>query len=218
MESATLTLGLTAVGILAALTGLLALATRLRLPRITAAAAIIAGAALAVLPWLPRGPAPPTDQPITVAPVTLSPDGRRTQVAAPPGPLPPLPGREALPIPIEATEAEPNDTLAGANRARPGITIDGTLGAEDRDWFAIDVSPHRRARIVASLVTTDASVTMTLFDDSGQPLGSARTIDEISVRTATLERAATRPRFYILLLPASGAPARYQLIVTTRRW
>ncbi len=119
---------------------------------------------------------------------------------------------------IEAAEAEPNDTLPGANRARMGVAIDGTLGVGDRDWFSVDIPAERRGQLVATLVTTDASVTMTLFDDSGQPLGIARTINEVSVRTATLERALARPRYFILLMPDSEAPARYQLLLATRRW
>lgn len=129
-----------------------------------------------------------------------------------------MPGREATPITIEATEVEPNDTLPGANRTRPGIAIDGTLMPGDRDWFAVDVAPGRHIQLVASLVTNDASVTMTLLDDSGQPLGIARTIDEVSVRTATLERAATRPRYFVLLMPAAAGLVRYQITLAARRW
>ena len=119
---------------------------------------------------------------------------------------------------MEASEAEPNDTLAGANRAAMGISVDGILDPGDRDWFAVDIPEGTRGRLVANLVTEAASVTMTLFDDAGQTLGIARTIDEVRVRTATLERDLDRPRYHVLLLPESAAPARYQLTLAARRW
>jgi hypothetical protein len=156
---------------------------------------------------------------LSEAPLVLSPDRRRTEAAPapPPGPPPPVPGREAVSIRIEASEAEPNDTLAGANRVAPGIAIDGALSPDDRDWFAIDVTEATRGRLVANLVTEDASVTMTLFDDAGRRLGIAQTIDEVRVRAATLERNLDGPRFYLLLSPGSEVPARYQLTLAARR-
>lgn len=209
-----------AVGALAVFAGAAALAGWLD-PRGAALASIGAGLAVVGVGALaPRAP-PAADEPvaITAAPLVVAADGRRTIVGTVPAPAPPpLPGREVTPIPIEAAEAEPNDTLPSANRARPGVAVDGTLTPGDRDWFSVDVGPDRRGRLVASLVTSDASVAMTLFDDAGQPLGIARTIDEVSVRTATLERALDRPRYFILLTPESEAPARYQLILAARRW
>ena len=38
------------------------------------------------------------------------------------------------------------------------------------------------------------------------------------MRTATLERGLDRPRFHVLLMPASEVPARYQLTLAARRW
>lgn len=219
MDGTVPALVLSLTGAVVLLAGIGSLAARID-PRIAAIASIVAGLALAGFGWLPRA-APPPEEPVTIAsaPITVTADGRRTALGTPvPTPPPPLPGREATPLSVEAAEAEPNDTLPGANRARTGVAIDGTLAAGDRDWFSVDIPATRRGRLVATLVTTDASVTMTLFDDSGQPLGIARTIDEVSVRTATLERALARPRYFILLMPESEAPARYQLLLATRRW
>ena len=61
-------------------------------------------------------------------------------------------------------------------------------------------------------------MTMTLVDDAGQVLGIARTIDEVRVRAATLERDLDRPRYHVLLMPGSDVPARYQLTLAARRW
>jgi len=184
---------------------------------VAAVAAVAGGLALAAAPWLPAAP-PPAEPVVAVseAPLVLSPEGARTVAAA--GPPPRLPGRQATRIEVEASEAEPNDTLAGANRAAMGISVDGILDPGDRDWFAVDIPEGTRGRLVANLVTEAASVTMTLFDDAGQTLGIARTIDEVRVRTATLERDLDRPRYHVLLLPESAAPARYQLTLAARRW
>ena len=54
-------------------------------------------------------------------------------------------------------------------------------------------------------------------DEAGQSLGIARTLDEVRVRTATLERNLGDPRYYLLLTPNSDAPASYQLTVAARR-
>ncbi len=153
---------------------------------------------------------------IASAPITVTADGRRTALGTPvPTPPPPLPGREATPLSVEAAEAEPNDTLPGANRARTGVAIDGTLAAGDRDWFSVDIPATRRGRLVATLVTTDASVTMTLFDDSGQPLGIARTIDEVSVQTASAGARSGAPP---LLHPAdAGSGLRRATSCCSRR-
>jgi hypothetical protein len=184
-------------------------------------AALAAGVALAVMAWLPP-PVTPIESAAGVAldPVLLSGDQARTELAPPPpaGRAPPLPGREVTPIRVEATEAEPNDTLPSGNLAMPGVAIAGSLGAGDRDWFAVDIAKGTRGRLVATVVTEEASVTMTLFDDAGQALGIARTIDEVRVRTATLERGLDRPRYYLLLMPATDVAARYQLTVGARRW
>jgi hypothetical protein len=188
---------------------------------IAAVAAIAAALVLAVAAWLPRPlPAPATPRiAASMPPIVLSPDGRRTEVApTPPGPPPPLPGRAAVSLQIEASEAEPNDTLPSANRAAPGVAIDGSLQPGDRDWFAIDVPRSSRGRLVANLVTEEASVFMTLFDEAGQTLGIAQTLDQVRVRTAALERNLDGPRYYVLLTPASEVPARYQLTLAARRW
>ena len=87
---------------------------------------------------------------------------------------------------------------------RSGVAVDGTLAPGDRDWFAVEVPEGTRGKLVANLVTEEASVTMTLFDDAGQTLGLAATIDEVRVRTATLERGLDRPRFHVLLMPRLG--------------
>lgn len=211
---------LTLTGAAVLLAGLGALLGRVA-DEIAALAAIVAGLGLAGLAWLPR-PAPVAEAPavIAAAPLVLSADGLRTELAPapPPGPPPPLPGREAVSLGIEASEAEPNDTLPSANRATPGTAIDGTLGPGDRDWFAIDVPEMSRGRLVANLVTEEASVLMTLFDEAGQTLGIAQTLDQVRVRTAALERNLDGPRYYVLLTPASEVPARYQLTLAARRW
>lgn len=211
---------LSAAGVLAALVGLAAFAGR-GTRQVAPAASLAAGLGLVAAAWLPKGGTPPDEAPVVLAPVVLSTetgaaaDAARARRSARP---PPLPGREAARITVEASEAEPNDTLPSANIAGLGVAVDGTLAPGDRDWFAIDVPRGTRGRLVATVVTEEASVTMTLFDDAGQTLGIARTIDEVRVRTATLERDLDRPRFHVLLMPASDAPARYQLLLAARRW
>ena len=210
MDAGVLSIGLMLTGAAIALVAIGWFAGRVA-DEAVAGAAMVAGVALVGLAWLPR-PAASPEAPAAAEPLVLSPG------SAPGGAPPPLPGREAVRIEIEASEAEPNDTLPGANLAALGVSVDGTLGAGDRDWFAIDVAAGTRGRLVASLVTEEASVTMTLVDDAGQVLGIARTIDEVRVRAATLERELDRPRYHVLLMPGSDVPARYQLTLAARRW
>jgi hypothetical protein len=212
MEGELLEIGLTTAGVVLALAGLGYFVGRVS-EELAAVAAVLAGLGLAVAAWLP-GHAPEVPSATAEAPLVLAPEPRRGV----PGPPPPLPGRAAVRIAIEASEAEPNDTLPSANLAGLGVAVDGTLARGDRDWFAVDVPEGTRGKLVATLVTEEASVTMTLFDDAGQTLGIARTIDEVRVRTATLERGLDPPRFHLLLMPASEVPARYQLTLAARRW
>ena len=218
MDGDVLAIGLMLTGALIALAGVGYFAGRVA-EEVAAAAAIAAGLGLAAVAWLPRAPPPPVEAPAPLEPLVLSPEAQRAEAAAPrPGPPPPLPGREAARISVEAAEAEPNDTLPSANLAGLGVSVDGALAPGDRDWFAVDVAEGTRGKLVANLVTEEASVTMTLFDDAGQTLGLAATLDEVRVRTATLERNLDRPRFYVLLMPAGDLPARYQLTLAARRW
>jgi hypothetical protein len=220
MDGGVLAVGLTVAGAAVALLGIGFFAGRVT-EEVAAAAAVAAGLALAGIAWLPRPEPRPAEAPVVASePLVISDDRQRTEraVPAPAGPPPPLPGREAARISVEASEAEPNDTLPGANVAALGVSVDGTLAPGDRDWFAVDVPEGARGKLVANLVTEEASVTMTLFDDAGQTLGIARTIDEVRVRTAALERGLDRPRYHVLLMPASAVPARYQLTLAARRW
>jgi len=215
MDGDLLSIGLTLSGAVVSLAGIGYFAGRVA-EEVAAAAAIAAGLALAGLAWLPH-PEPSTPAtPAALDPLPLPSEGKDAAPAA--TPPPPLPGREATRITVEASEAEPNDTMAGANVAALGVSVDGALAPGDRDWFAVDVPPGTRGRLVANLVTEEASVTMTLFDDAGQTLGLAATLDEVRVRTATLERSLDRPRYYLLLMPAGDVPARYQLTLAARRW
>lgn len=212
-----LALLLALTGAVAALAGLAALVGRAH-PEIGAIAAVVAGALLIAVPWLPE--AEVSEGPLTAnpGPITLSPDRRRTVIGDPVHlPPPPLPGRPAARIDVEAHEREPNRTIAGANRARLGIAIEGDLPPGDIDWFAVEVPAGTRGRIVATLTTEAASVTMTLHDDAGQTLGTAATIGEVRVRVATLERMLDAPRYHVRLSPNGDVPARYQLTLAARR-
>jgi hypothetical protein len=181
---------------------------------------VLAGAAVFALPWLVAAPPPPPEAPeppLTAAEITVSADRRRT-VALPPAPKPPppLPGRPAARLEIEAREAEPNDTLAGANLAPLGVSIDGGLTHRDRDYFAVDVPAGTRGDIVANLVTEDAVLTLTLFDDAGQALGTASTYSQLAVHTTSVARLIERPRYVVLVLAPDGALGDYQLTVAAR--
>ena len=202
---------------------------RLRDRPVLAATAFLAGVGLLVLPWVAgdrrvaEAPVPP--EPERAAGITLSADRQRTVAVAPPapgiaaGPPPPLPGRAAARIEIEAAEIEPNDTLAGANRAALGIPITGTLPAGDHDYFAVEVPPGLKGEIVASLVVQEASASLTLFDDAGKALGTAPTFEQISVRTTFVERRIDGPRYYVLVTAPSEADAPYRLTIAARaRW
>lgn len=191
---------------------------------VAAVAAILAGLALLVLPVFRVGPEADEAPVAVVVPgaVSLSPDGQRTVAVVPPvvpprGPVPPLPGREAARIAIEGQEAEPNDTLAAANAAALGTAVDGVVAPGDRDWFAVDVPPRTRGVLVVGLVTEDAGVALALLDDAGRPIGLGTTLDEIRVRSTTLERPLDSPRFYVRVTPTTEAAARYQLTVAARR-
>jgi hypothetical protein len=218
MDGGVVSIGLALTGLVMALAGIGYFAGRVP-DEVAAAAAVVAGLGLAGLAWLPRPP-PPAEMPAAgdPEPLVIAMDRQPPEAEAPAGPPPRLPGREAVRITVEASEAEPNDTLPGANVAALGVSVDGTLAPGDRDWFAVEVPEGTRGKFVANLVTEEASVTMTLFDDAGQTLGLAATIDEVRVRTATLERGLDRPRFHVLLMPASEVPARYQLTLAARRW
>jgi hypothetical protein len=178
-----------------------------------------AGAALLLVPWLHRAgdEAGPATAPVSIGrSLVLAPEGLRSVPVPPPaGPIPPLPGRAAATIDIEAIEAEPNDTLAAANLGRLGTAIDGALGVGDRDYFAIDVPAGARGQLVANLLVEDASVGLTLFDDAGQTLGTATTFEELAIRSTRLERKLDAPRYYVLV-QALDAPTRYQLTVAAR--
>jgi hypothetical protein len=215
MDGGALAVGLTVAGAVIALAGVGFFVGRVA-EEVAAGAAVAGGLALVAVAWLASPDPAPAPDPAPEAPLVLAPaSGEAPPVSGVP---PPLPGREAARIAVEAAEAEPNDTLAGANLAPLGASIEGRLGQGDRDWFALDVPREARGTLVATVVTEDASVTMTLFDDAGQALGIARTIDEIRVRTATLERRLAPPRYHLLLMPASDVPARYQLTLAVRRW
>ena len=60
-------------------------------------------------------------------------------------------------------------------------------------------------------------MTLTLFDDAGQTLGLAATLDEVRVRTATLERKPRPAALLRAVMPAGDVPARYQLTLAARR-
>jgi hypothetical protein len=179
----------------------------------------LAGAAVFALPWFVAPPPPPeAPEPALTAPeITVSADRRRT-VAVPPAPEPPppLPGRPAVRLEIEAREAEPNDTAAGANLAPLGVAIDGSLTHRDRDYFAVDVPAGTRGEIVANLVTEDAILTLTLFDDAGQALGTASTYSQLAVLTTSVARLIERPRYVVLVLAPDGALGNYQLTIAAR--
>jgi len=204
----------------------LALLVLRRGPILVAPFVLAVGAALLTLPWLAGGrPAAPvadtTTGPITVASVEVSGDGRSTVVApAPATPPPPLPGRQATRIEIEAAEAEPNDTLAAANAAELGIAITGALGPGDLDFFAFDPPTGMRGEIVAALTVLEGNAGLTLYDDSGEPLGGGDTREQISVRTTTLARMLGAPRYYVLVRQSPEEvthPAKYHLTVAARR-
>ena len=182
---------------------------------------LLAGLGLLAVPWFAAQPpgAPAEPPPLALSPVALSADGRRT-VAGPVASAkpPPLPGREAVRIAIEAAEAEPNDTLAAANAASTGTAIVGALTAGDLDHFAVDVPPGSRGDIVAGLVVLTGDAGLTIFDEAGRPLGSADTSARLGVRTTVLERLIEGPRYYVLVRGVpTGAPATYQLTLTTTR-
>lgn len=186
--------------------------------RLMALACVVLAVVMLALPWMRRDRSPPPP-PVTAAPgaITLSPDARRTIATTSSGRPPPLPGREAARITIEAAEVEPNDTTAGANAAALGVSILGHAAESDSDIFAFDIPQGRRDVIVASLTTRDASAALVLYDDAGRPLGIARTIDEIRVRVATLERSLDAPRYYVQVIGLSPGSAAYQLTVATAR-
>lgn len=185
--------------------------------RLMALACITLAVVLLALPWMRRNPSPPPPTTAVPGAITLSPDARRTIATPSSGHPPPLPGREAARITIEAAEVEPNDTTAGANAAPLGVSILGHAAESDSDIFAFDIPEGHRDVIVASLTTRDASAALVLYDDAGRPLGIARTINEIRVRVATLERDLDASRYYVQIIGLSPGSTTYQLTVATAR-
>jgi hypothetical protein len=197
----------------------------LRAGRVAVGLPVLAlGAALVALPWLAAQPEPPAPAPAEPeepepAPVALSvsKDGLRTVAAPPSAAPPPLPGRPAARLEIEASEAEPNDTIAGSNVARLGTAITGSLAEGDLDYFAVEIPPGTRAELVVGLAVFAGDAGITIFDDAGAPLGGADTSEQISVRTTRLVRLIDRPRYHVLVRPAApGGTATYQLTIAAR--
>jgi hypothetical protein len=184
---------------------------------------LVVGAGLLALPLLlgpheVAGPPPSEPEEPEPAPVALSvsEDGLRT-IAAPTATPPPLPGRPATRIAIEAAEAEPNNTIAAANSAELGTAITASLGEGDLDYFAVDIPAGMRAELVVSLVVFAGDAGITIFDDAGAPLGGADTSEQISVRTTKLVRMIDKPRYHVLVRPAApGGTATYQLTIAAR--
>lgn len=185
-----------------------------------AIAALLAGAALVALPRLlpdvrSASPAKPPPAVLGEGVAVALGDGRT--VAAPvPAKPPPLPGRTATVIAIEASEAEPNDTLAAANRAPVDVAIAGAVGPGDSDWFAFDMPPRARGTLVVNLIVGNATAALALCDDAGQTLGIATTYDALALRKVTLERRPDGPRYYVVVRGGDAA-TDYHLTVALRR-
>ena len=183
-------------------------------------AVVLLGAALLALPWL--RPAPEQQAPAPVAAplgVTVSTDGERTVASAVPEPAepPPLPGRPAARVAIEAAEAEPNDNLAVANAALLGTAIEGALGEGDLDYFAVEAPAARWSEIVATLVLSAGDASLTIFDDAGVALGQAVTRTALGVHAVTLGRKADRPRYHVLVMATAPGTGAYRLTIAERR-
>ena len=190
-------------------------------PAAVALAVLALGVALVALPRLipERSSAPevPEAPPALDAGVAVSVHaGRTVAVPVAPGPPPPLPGRPATVIAIEASEAEPNDTLAGANLAPLGVAIAGRAGPGESDWFAVDAPAGRMGVFVANLTVGDASAALGLYDDAGASLGIATTYDALALRKVTLERRIDAPRYYVLVR-GGDAGTDYHLTLAIRR-
>lgn len=195
-----------------------------RRPPRDALIALSAGVLLFAFALVPRSPPPSPEnaelEPITLAsaPVVLSRDGTQTTVSEPaPTKSPPPEGRPAARLEIEASEAEPNDTFAGANIVPLGVAIEGSLTEGDLDHFSVEVPPGAQGEIVANVTAFGQSVDLVLYDDAGQALGTARTFAELDIRTSFVGRKADRPRYDVLVAAAPGtADVRYQLTIALR--
>ena len=211
MDGGVLSIGLMLTGAAIALVAIGWFAGRVA-DEAVAAAAIVAGVALVGLAWLPR-PAASPEAPAAAEPLVLSPGSAPAGAAAAAARSRGGADRdrgERGGAERHAAGGEPRRARrVGRRHARRRATGTGSRST----WPA-----GTRGRLVASLVTEEASVTMTLVDDAGQVLGIARTIDEVRVRAATLERDLDRPRYHVLLMPGSDVPARYQLTLAARRW
>ena len=105
---------------------------------------------------------------------------------------------------------------ARLKRDPAGLVTAVVQDAATRDYFAVEVPAGTRGEIVANLVTEDAILTLTLFDDAGQALGTASTYSQLAVLTTSVARLIERPRYVVLVLAPDGALGDYQLTVAAR--
>ena len=176
-----------------------------------------AGVAAGRPPAEPAAAPPPVE--LSPGPVSLSADGLRT-VAGPaaPEPPPPLPGREAVRIDIEASETEPNDTIAGANLAGLGTAIDGDADrGRSRLLRARRAGRHPRRPGREPRRLTRRRRAHALRRRRAGRSAAPDTNAQLGVRTTTLERLIDGPRYYVAGARASGAAGAYQLTVAPRR-
>lgn len=209
------------VGAILALGGLWMLLRPPGATRPAALAALVAGTALVASPLILSGsgeapPPAPAPRPALGEGLAVAVGTGRTIAAPVAARPPPLPGRPATVIAIEAREAEPNDTLAAANRAPLGAAIVGNVGPGESDWFAVDVPAGTRGTLVANLTVGDATAALGLYDDAGQTLGIATTYDALALRKVTLERRADAPRYHVLVRGGDAA-TDYHLTLAVRR-
>ena len=68
--------------------------------------------------------------------------------------------------------------------------------------------PALRGEIVAALTVLEGNAGLTMYDDTGEAIGSMDTPEQISVRTTTLARMIDAPAYYVMVRANPDGPAR----------
>jgi len=119
--------------------------------------------------------------------------------------------RSGRAITLEGEEAEPNQTLAGANVIGPGTIITGSVASDNEDFFIIEMPDGQNGDLI---VTATANyIGLTIFSDVGEVLHSKKR----STSDTWRGRLEAAPYYGTRLQQLNGRnPMPYQLMTVAR--